>query len=141
LYHLTTVCIIAYEIQNTLTSLLSCPISQSPGTIFCALCDMSWHNFLAPCHIYRANQLTSIFLISPISGFCDTVTKWEYSQISKFKKKWSTCDRIGRNCRNWLNGDDSRQNIFSLHANPLAWSLGQVKLDSDKWKLWKNLLE
>jgi len=29
----------------------------------------------------------------------------------------------------------------SLHANPLAWSLGQVKLDSDKWKLWKNLLE
>ena len=29
----------------------------------------------------------------------------------------------------------------SLHANPLAWHLGQVKLDSDKWKLWKNLFE
>jgi hypothetical protein len=28
----------------------------------------------------------------------------------------------------------------SLHANQLAKSLGRVKLDSDKWKLWKNLL-
>ena len=26
----------------------------------------------------------------------------------------------------------------SLRANPLARSPGQVKLDSDKWKLWKN---
>jgi hypothetical protein len=29
----------------------------------------------------------------------------------------------------------------SLCTNPLAWSLWQVKLDSDKWKLWKNLFE
>ena len=29
----------------------------------------------------------------------------------------------------------------SLRTNPLALSLGQVKLDSDKWKLWKNLFE
>jgi hypothetical protein len=29
----------------------------------------------------------------------------------------------------------------SLHANPLARSLEQVKLDLDKWKLWKNLFE
>ena len=29
----------------------------------------------------------------------------------------------------------------SLHADPLAGSLGQVNLDSDKWKLWKNLFE
>lgn len=29
----------------------------------------------------------------------------------------------------------------SLHANPLAWSPGQVKLDSDKRKSWKNLFE
>jgi hypothetical protein len=28
----------------------------------------------------------------------------------------------------------------SLCAYPLAWSPGQVKLDSDKWKLWKNYL-
>jgi hypothetical protein len=28
--------------------------------------------------------------------------------------------------------------IYSLRANPLARSPGQVKLDSDKWKLWKN---
>jgi len=27
----------------------------------------------------------------------------------------------------------------SLRTNPLARNLGQVKLDSDKWKLWKNL--
>jgi len=26
-----------------------------------------------------------------------------------------------------------------LRANPLAGSPGQVKLESDKWKLWKNL--
>ena len=32
-------------------------------------------------------------------------------------------------------------NLFSLHANPLARSPGQVKLDSDKWKLWENLFE
>jgi hypothetical protein len=31
--------------------------------------------------------------------------------------------------------------IFSLRANPLARSPGQVKLDPDKWKLWKNLFE
>jgi hypothetical protein len=30
---------------------------------------------------------------------------------------------------------------YSLRANPLARSLGQGKLDSDKWKLWKNLLQ
>ena len=30
-------------------------------------------------------------------------------------------------------------NYFSLHANPLARSRGQVKLDSDKWKFGKNL--
>jgi len=30
--------------------------------------------------------------------------------------------------------------ICSLHANPLVRNQGQVKLDSDKWKLWKNLL-
>ena len=30
---------------------------------------------------------------------------------------------------------------YSLCVNPLAQSLGQVKLDSDKWKLWKNLFE
>jgi hypothetical protein len=29
----------------------------------------------------------------------------------------------------------------SLRANPLAPSLGQVKLVSDKWELWKNLFE
>ena len=29
----------------------------------------------------------------------------------------------------------------SLCANPLAQSPRQVKLDWDKWKLWKNLLE
>ena len=29
----------------------------------------------------------------------------------------------------------------SLLANPLAQSPGQVKLNSDKWKLWKNLFE
>jgi len=29
----------------------------------------------------------------------------------------------------------------SLLANPLAQSQGQVKLDSDKWKLWKNLFQ
>jgi len=29
----------------------------------------------------------------------------------------------------------------SLRANPLARSQGQVKLNSDKWKLWKNLFE
>jgi len=29
--------------------------------------------------------------------------------------------------------------VFQVHANPLAWSLEQVKLDSDKWKLCKNL--
>jgi hypothetical protein len=29
----------------------------------------------------------------------------------------------------------------SLHTNSLARSPGQVKLDSDKWKLWKNLFE
>ena len=29
----------------------------------------------------------------------------------------------------------------SLLANPLAQSPEQVKLDSDKWKLWKNLFE
>jgi hypothetical protein len=27
----------------------------------------------------------------------------------------------------------------SLPTNSLAWSPGPVKLDSDKWKLWKNL--
>ena len=27
----------------------------------------------------------------------------------------------------------------SLQANPLPWSPGQVKLDSDTWKLWKNV--
>ena len=33
----------------------------------------------------------------------------------------------------------SRKNyILSLCANSLARSLGQVKLDSNKWKLWKN---
>ena len=32
-------------------------------------------------------------------------------------------------------------NLCSLHANPLAQNLApQVKLDSDKWKLWKNCL-
>ena len=30
---------------------------------------------------------------------------------------------------------------YTLHANPLAQSPGQVKQDSDKWKLWKNLFE
>jgi len=30
-------------------------------------------------------------------------------------------------------------NTTSLCANPLVQSLGQVKLDSNKWKLWKNL--
>jgi hypothetical protein len=29
----------------------------------------------------------------------------------------------------------------SLHANPLAQNTEQVKLDSDKWKLWKKLFE
>ena len=28
--------------------------------------------------------------------------------------------------------------VTGLHANPLARSLGQVKLDSDKWKLWRT---
>ena len=32
-------------------------------------------------------------------------------------------------------------NYSSLRANPLARSPGKVKLDSDKWKLWKNLFE
>jgi hypothetical protein len=31
--------------------------------------------------------------------------------------------------------------ISSLRANPLARSLGQVKLDLDKWKLRKNMFE
>jgi hypothetical protein len=31
--------------------------------------------------------------------------------------------------------------ISSLHANPLALNPEQVKLDSDKWKLLKNLCE
>ena len=31
--------------------------------------------------------------------------------------------------------------VSSLHANPNARSPGQVKLDSDKWKLWQNLFE
>jgi len=30
---------------------------------------------------------------------------------------------------------------ISLHANTLARRPGQVKLDSNKWKLWKNLFE
>ena len=30
---------------------------------------------------------------------------------------------------------------LSLCTNPLARSPGQVKLDSDMWKLWKNLFE
>jgi hypothetical protein len=30
---------------------------------------------------------------------------------------------------------------YTLHANPIAQSPGQVKQDSDKWKLWKNLFE
>ena len=29
----------------------------------------------------------------------------------------------------------------SLHANPPARNPGRVKLDSDKWKLWKNFFE
>ena len=31
--------------------------------------------------------------------------------------------------------EDTLEYIYSLHANPLARSPGQVKLDSDKWKL------
>ena len=136
---------------------MSYPISQSPGTIFFALCDMSWHYFLCTMsHVLAQFSCTMSHIYGKSTDFnsfhftnlwlCDPVTKWEYSQISKFKKKnealaLPSSDRIGRNCRNWLNGDDSRQNIFSLHANPLARSPGQVKLDSDKWQLWKNLLE
>jgi len=33
------------------------------------------------------------------------------------------------------------KDVDNIHANPLARSTGQVKLDSDKWKLWKNLFE
>jgi len=29
----------------------------------------------------------------------------------------------------------------SIRVNPIAPSPGQVKLDLDKWKLWKNLFE
>jgi hypothetical protein len=32
-------------------------------------------------------------------------------------------------------------NTSSLRINPLPWSMGQVKLNSNKWKLWKNLLK
>jgi len=31
--------------------------------------------------------------------------------------------------------------MHSLRANPLACSPEQVKLNSNKWKLWKNLFE
>ena len=31
--------------------------------------------------------------------------------------------------------EDTLEYIYSLRANPLARSPGQVKLDSDKWKL------
>jgi len=34
-----------------------------------------------------------------------------------------------------------RSTTLNLRANPLTQSLGQVKLDSDKWKLWKNFFE
>ena len=37
----------------------------------------------------------------------------------------------------WGNG--FHRGILQSSHNPLAQSSGQVKLDSDEWKLWKNL--
>jgi hypothetical protein len=37
--------------------------------------------------------------------------------------------------REWI----LQRNITQSSHNPLAQSSGQVKLDSDEWKLWKNL--
>jgi hypothetical protein len=36
---------------------------------------------------------------------------------------------------------DEKFSLLSLRANQLGRSPGQVKLDSDKGKLWKNLIE
>jgi hypothetical protein len=37
---------------------------------------------------------------------------------------------------------NSRVTLYNrLHVNPLARNQEQVKLDSDEWKLWKNLFE
>jgi hypothetical protein len=38
-----------------------------------------------------------------------------------------------------LKGEKQKPNSF--HDNPFAGSPEQVKLDPDKWKLWKKVLE
>ena len=41
----------------------------------------------------------------------------------------------------FLNNKYSKNQNSTLCANPLAWTLGKLQLDSDMWNLWKNLFE
>ena len=47
----------------------------------------------------------------------------------------------GCHTRGWTMRVSPNRLENSLCTNPLAQCPGQVKLDSDKWKLWKNLFE
>jgi hypothetical protein len=76
-------------------------------------------------HLYLTNSqvIVNIVVLTGLkAGHCDLDRKWQiYTNISHtpvLQLKFS-----------------------SLRANPLVWSLRQVKLDSDKWKIWKNLFE
>ena len=77
-----------------------------------------------------------------------------HQNVIFFSNKNLYCLFREKNCIHYFMASDYPFGIFklscpytctfptsSLRANPLAWSLGQVKLDLDKWKLWKNLFE
>jgi len=63
--------------------------------------------------------------------------------LNRYCWSWATCSiLLKRGEIKWnfpISDEQYRPLVCSLRANPLAWSPGQVKLDSDKWKLLKNL--